>query len=128
MNFEWNLRNFYHLDADWHEFTHNLLECHNIDDKDGKFQLVLENGQIFDEGCGWLWRVNKNTVGVATRVVDYFREIPVVGLIFLDHDHVPEFSEFDRWWKASKYCQVILDNPSNRQIALDAWNASRKVI
>lgn len=31
-------------------------------------------------------------------------------------------TSFDKWWRASKYCQVALGQ--NRQIALDGWNAA----
>lgn len=30
---------------------------------------------------------------------------------------------FDRWWKSSKYMQVVFSGANERQIALDAWNA-----
>lgn len=32
--------------------------------------------------------------------------------------------EFDSWWNASKYRQVVYSGPSHRQIALDGWNAA----
>lgn len=33
-------------------------------------------------------------------------------------------SDFDSWWNASKYCQVVVMKPGARRIALDAWNAA----
>lgn len=38
----------------------------------------------------------------------------------------PLISEFDRWWNASKYTQVINTNASMKQVAKDAWEAAKK--
>jgi hypothetical protein len=33
---------------------------------------------------------------------------------------------FDRWWRASKYCQVVIPEPHWEQIALDSWQAAER--
>lgn len=32
--------------------------------------------------------------------------------------------DFDSWWGASKYCQVIFSDDARRQVAMDAWIAA----
>lgn len=37
---------------------------------------------------------------------------------------VPDLEEFQSWWRASKYCQVVFPKQGWEQIALDGWNAA----
>jgi len=40
---------------------------------------------------------------------------------------LPEEVEFMRWWKSSKYCQVVFPKDGWEQIARDGWMAHARV-
>jgi hypothetical protein len=43
-------------------------------------------------------------------------------------DETLEDADFDGWWRASKYQQVVYLGSPHRQIALDGWNAAIRAI
>lgn len=38
------------------------------------------------------------------------------------------YAEFESWWYASKYCQVVTSSESAKQAAWDGWQASRETL
>lgn len=38
------------------------------------------------------------------------------------------YAEFESWWYASKYCQVVNSSENAKQTAWDGWRASREAL
>jgi len=38
------------------------------------------------------------------------------------------YAEFESWWYASKYCQVVNSSENAKQTAWDGWKASREML
>ena len=89
-------------------------------------EIIQESDEcLTDRHLGWQpagWTVGGAAASPYTAHRMYRRPLATKPAV-KDDETVVE-ADFDNWWRASKYRQVIYADESQRQIALDAWRAA----